>query len=441
MVQNEKHAAIKVLADVCIGCSRCMKVCPTEAIRVTDGKAVLHAGWCIDCGKCYRVCPTHAISISDDDFQQIFDFKYRVLLVPMVFYAQFEGKIEREKVDQVLSDIGFSEICVVEQSADILSEEINEYVKNADDKPVISSYCPAIIRLIQVKFPALLDNIMLLLPPLELTAKFYKDKSKAKGYNTDEIGIFYLTPCIAKIAAIRTPLGGYVSPINGVINMDLIYNKVLFAYKNHRFGESKALVSKELSSKGMLWSTTGGEAMHISGRTLSIDGMSNSIEFLEKLEDEEVGEGIDFLELRICDESCAGGIMMQSNRFLIADYLRKNSANYPAEHGLVTDYKRYLGSAIKVNSVEPRSMIKYDVDLSKALEKMKRAKDLEKELPGIDCGACGAPSCEALATDIVRDDASMGNCVFMQMKYAKEKTLTPDDVVAIMKHIWGEEKF
>ena len=33
-------------------------------------------------------------------------------------------------------------------------------------------------------------------------------------------------------------------------------------------------------------------------------------------------------------------------------------------------------------------------------------------LPGIDCGSCGAPSCRALAEDIIRDKASIDDCVF-----------------------------
>ncbi len=117
-----------------------------------------------------------------------------------------------------------------EQSIDSLLEEENEYVRNAV-KPVISSFCPAVVRLVQVRFPSLVENIMRLLPPIEITAQYYKRKYAEYGIPDQELGIFYLTPCIGKIAAVKSPVGGYTSPINGVINMDYFYNKVYLAYK------------------------------------------------------------------------------------------------------------------------------------------------------------------------------------------------------------------
>ena len=141
--------------------------------------------------------------------------------------------------------------------------------------------------------------------------------------------MFYLTPCIAKIAAVKSPVGGYESPINGVINMDYVYNRVLHAFKNKKYpeqGKGTEAVNDAISSRGLRWPLTGGEASQIKGRALAIDGMTNVMDFLEKLEDEEIEEPIDYLELRGCDESCAGGILVQGNRFLVADNLRAEAA-------------------------------------------------------------------------------------------------------------------
>ena len=41
----------------CEGIGECVKICPTEAIRLINGKAFS----CITCGACYEACPNHAI--------------------------------------------------------------------------------------------------------------------------------------------------------------------------------------------------------------------------------------------------------------------------------------------------------------------------------------------------------------------------------------------
>ena len=47
-----------------------------------------------------------------------------------------------------------------------------------------------------------------------------------------------------------------------------------------------------------------------------------------------------------------------------------------------------------------------------AMKKLESLEKINKELPGLDCGACGAPSCRALAEDIVRGMASETDCIF-----------------------------
>ncbi len=438
-IDSSYNRALKILKEVCIGCSHCIKVCPTEALRVSGGKAMIHADWCIDCGECYRVCPSRAIGVKDDDFIDIFNYQERVLLVPSVFFAQFEESIPRKVIYDIIGELGFTEVCAVEQSVDTLIDEINQYVEEAE-KPVISSFCPAIIRLIQVNFPSLVDNIMKLLPPIEITAQYYKKRYERLGYTDDQYGIFYLTPCIGKIASVKSPVGGYTSPITGVINMDYFFNKVYLAYKQKVPITKSIRINGAISSKGALYPTTGGESKHINGNSVAIDGMVNVIEFFERLESEEI-KGIDYLEIRACDESCAGGILSFRNRFLVAKNLREFAARMPATHHLVPDYKHYCSAVLRMDKIEPRSMVKYDKDLKLAIEKMERARELKKILPSIDCAACGAPSCEALAEDIVRGDAQVTSCIFLRTIMEKRGDISLADAVEIMEEIWGKERF
>ncbi|HOZ20083.1 MAG TPA: 4Fe-4S binding protein, partial [Bacteroidales bacterium] len=102
------HHALSIRREVCTGCSRCIRVCPTEALRVKDGKATLHPEWCIDCGECFNVCPVRAIVVEDDDIAQIFSYKHRILLVPSIFFAQFEEKLTLDAIKGILYDMGFT---------------------------------------------------------------------------------------------------------------------------------------------------------------------------------------------------------------------------------------------------------------------------------------------------------------------------------------------
>lgn len=429
---------LEIMTDVCIGCSHCMKVCPTEALRVSDGKATIHPELCIDCGQCYRVCPTRAIRVVDDDFEQIFNYKHRVLLIPNLFFSQFEEKIEPEIITSIIGEIGFTEIYPVEQGVDYLIEEMNNFIEKAPEKPVISSYCPAIVRLIQVKFPSLVDNLMTLLPPLEITAQYCKNKYLEEGVPAEDIGIFYLTPCVAKIAAIRDPVGEYSSPITGAINMDLLYSKVFLEYKKKHFGDGNIKAHEDITSNAIRWSTTKGESNATRGVSLAIDGITHVIEFLEKVENGDI-EGVDFLELRGCDESCSGGILVRGNRFLVADNLHKRASLAPWVNPNIKDYRRLCGPCMKFANVQPRMFMKYGSDIKVAIKKMEDVRSLIKMLPGIDCGLCGAPSCEALAEDIVRGERQLNNCVFMQVKNEKQGSLKVDEAIEIMEKTWGKK--
>ncbi|HPD94598.1 MAG TPA: [Fe-Fe] hydrogenase large subunit C-terminal domain-containing protein [Tenuifilaceae bacterium] len=440
------HHALKIRTDVCIGCAHCMRACPTEALRVIEGKAHLHANRCIDCGECYRVCPTGAIIVEQDDFQNIFNYKRRVALIPSVLLGQYPDNVTPGMVIQALKNIGFTDVFEVEDSVEYLIPQINEYIaKNQNKKPIISSFCPAIVRLVQVKFPWLVGNILLIRPPLDLTASYIRGMLTSNGVSNNDVGIFYITPCAAKIAAIKSPVGEEFSELNGVINMDLIYNRTLHEIKKKNVNKIPNSFLSDLSARSITWALTNGEAVNIDGRCMAIDGIHNVIEFLEKIENDEVN-GVDFLELRACDESCAGGILAAANRFITAELLRNHAKQFlkPDQSSnnqkKLQKYEQLLMGKINLNRVEPRSMVKLDEDMAKAMKKMERVKRLMCYLPGVDCGVCGAPSCLALAEDIVQGEGAISHCVFLQ-KIMEQNKLDPEHSFRIMKKIWGTNRF
>lgn len=442
------HHALKIREDLCIGCSHCMMVCPTEAIRVKNGKSQLIADRCVDCGECFRVCPVSAIIIDHDDFNHIFDFKYRVALVPAVFTGQFPEDVSSRQITSALMDLGFTHVYEVENGVDIVRNAIQEMaLQQPEKRPLISSFCPAIVRLIQVKFPALVDNIMLIKPPLDISAIHIRKSLIDQGIPEAETGIFYITPCAAKIAAIKDPVGELSSSITGVINMDVLFNKVYRQVKQKNIQSCTIPMGRMLSQESRCWALTDGEASQIKGRSLAIDEIRNVTDFLERLENEEVID-IDFLELRACDESCAGGVLTASNRFLTADRLRNLPENshpeeeyiHPDDFSPISENKDYLLQNIGIHEVKPRSMMKLDENMAEAMKKMEKVNRLMQLLPMVDCGICGAPSCQALAQDIAQGKAQANQCIFIQKILEQKGELSLDDSIKIMQGVWGYGK-
>ncbi|MDR2836384.1 MAG: 4Fe-4S dicluster domain-containing protein [Bacteroidales bacterium] len=431
------YHALNVNKDICLGCTHCIKSCPTEAIRIKNGKAEITDNKCIDCGECLKSCSVNAIHIKQDDFDSLNNYKYRIALVPAIFIGQFDEKYKVSQIYSCLKDLGFTHIYEVEHGVGFLIDMVKKYMSsNTEQKFFISSFCPAVIRLIQVRFSSLVKNIIHLKAPLDISSYIVFQRLIDAGIKKEEIGIFYITPCAAKIAAVKSPVEKHPSPIHGVINMDFLYNKVRLMLNN-----SKSItepINHNLVGRDVLWSLTGGEAKNFQGRCFAIDGVKNVIDFLEKIENEEI-EPTGLIEMRVCNQSCAGGVLNSNNRFAAMERLRKraiyldksNSKNITTS--LSPEFYNKIESMMEIEAIKPRSILKLDDNIQKALEMMEKIKKTERLLPDVDCGICGAPSCAAFAEDIGRNIAQIEDCVFFEKENYEEFSKK-------IKEIWGNRE-
>ncbi len=443
MNQSVTHHAIKINEAKCVGCIHCMRVCPTEAIRIKAGKAMIIKERCIDCGQCMRACPAKAFYIGQNDLKMLEDYKYRIALFPAVLIGQFPDKISDEQIYQAMSELGFTHMMEVEQPIKILIDLTKEYL-NADQiqKPGISTFCPAVVRLIQLKYPSLIDNIIPVKAPHDLAAHFILQTLLNQGIKKEDIGIFYITPCAAKISAVKSPYGDKPSIVNGVISMSDFYNKIRQTI-NKETNSDTSQHRKNLTREGILWSTSRGESSRFGNRAIAIDGIHSVVKFLDRLENGEV-KGFDFLEMRACDQSCAGGILMTGNRFTTTERLEQRSKNYPSyrENELpAAPDKDELTRCLLIDEIKPQNVFRLDDDIKRAMEKMSKAQRIICFLPGIDCGACGAPNCQALAEDMVQGKAKMSDCVFLQQRWENEGKIGAQKAFLNMEKRWGKERF
>jgi len=411
-VENMENYFHSVTLDEnsCKGCTNCIKRCPTEAIRVRKSKARIIKERCIDCGECIRVCPYHAKKAITDSFDIIQNYKYKIALPAPTLYGQFNNKYSRNRILNGLKSIGFDDVYEVARAAEIVTGATRKLIKEGGFKvPLISSACPAVVRLIQVRFPNLIDNIVKIESPMEVAAKMAKNKAmKVHDLSANDVGVFFITPCAAKVTSVKAPYEKDMSAVDGVISMRDIYLKLL-----NTMDKSKSLENLEQSSaEGIRWASSGGEALGLGiDSYLAVDGIHNVIKIFEEIENERL-EDVNFVEALACTGGCLGGPLTVENTYLAKTRLKKQieeADNISVQCNMLDEYDESL---VWTGSIEHRPIMKLDEDIVVAIKKLETLEKINNNLPGLDCGACGAPSCRALAEDIVRGNANETDCIF-----------------------------
>ena len=403
--------------EKCRGCINCIKRCPTEAIRVRNKKAYILPERCIDCGECIRVCPHHAKKATCDKLSVLSDFAYTIALPAPSFMAQFNNLEDVDIVLNALIDFGFDEVYEVARAAEIVSAATRKRMQDGSlQKPVISSACPAVTRLIRVRFPGLIDHVLPLNPPLEVAARLAKQSASEKtGLPPEKIGAIFLSPCPAKVTAIRMPIGTGKSAVDAAIAVSDIYPKLLPFMKEAASGNLRFL--SQAGRIGISWGSSGGESAGLIGDNyLAADGIENVIRVLEDLEDEKFRD-VDFIELDACSGGCVGGVLNVENPYVAKTKLYRIRKNLPVSLNHLEDAdlpgngagERALNWNVPLQFVP---VLKLDDDVFEAMRKMEEVERITASLEGLDCGSCGAPSCRALAEDVVRGLASIDDCVF-----------------------------
>ena len=403
--------------DKCVGCTNCLKRCPTEAIRVRGGRAHIIDERCIDCGECIRVCEHHAKIANTNPLSALNGFPYTIALPAPSLYGQFKNLRSISDVIEGLKMMGFDAVYEVARGADIVSVAVMERMKEPDcPRPLISSSCPAVVRLIQTRFPELIDNIVDVRSPMEVAASQARSEfAREKGVDPKDVGCFFITPCAAKMTAIRKPLGHEKSAVDGAISFLEVYG--LLSGQIKKAVKPEDAPSPRATSFGIGWARTGGEAGAVQQEeSLAVDGIDNVIRVLEEIEDNRL-PGLRFFEGMACFGGCIGGPLSFENPFIARNRIRKLVLSLPKVRPQdVVSPEEISGMADEIfcdKPLEPVKVMQLGKDVREALHNMERVEELSKKLPGLDCGSCGSPSCQALAEDIVLGYATEMDCLVL----------------------------
>jgi len=423
--------------EKCLGCTTCLRNCPTGAIRVRGGKAFITESKCIDCGECIRICPHDAKLAKTDPVSMINEYKYKVAIPAPAIIGQFKLKYSLDRILSAIKSLGFDEVVEVAFGAEVVGRALKyEYHAKRYPKPLISSACPAVVKLIQVRFPELTKNICRLKSPMALTARLVRKrlKEQTKIKNSD-VGIFFLTPCAAKATMVNNPspsADDLFANIDGAIAIKDVYNDISSYLNDCKLVEGFHNSTPESFS----WALSGGESNYLKNKNiLHVDGIQNVINVLEEIENGKL-DTIEFFEGLSCIGGCVGGCLTVENNYVAKMYIeeRAKQAKQTSIIHMSEEYvkKVYNSGMMHIKErINPRSPEPLDQDIHKAIEKMKEIEVLESKLPGLDCGSCGAPGCRALAEDIVTGKAREIDCVFILKDRVLELSVLTNELLQV----------
>ena len=249
-----------------------------------------------------------------------------------------------------------------------------------------------------------------MLPPMEVAARAAKERaiSDHPELSAEDIGVFFITPCPAKASYIKNGFSSYKSQVDEVVSISDVYFQLIGKM-------SKDENVEQLTESGMIglgWARSGGEATAIFNEGyLAADGIDNVIRVLDQIENGNIPH-LDFIELNACTGGCVGGVLTMQNPFIAKarlqalrrympvsqNILSKEEATYIPEHYLFDELPEY----------SPISRLSDNI--AESMRMMADIQNLKSSLPGIDCGACGSPTCRAFAEDVIKKQLCAEDC-------------------------------
>ncbi len=409
---NRYEHSVCLDVSKCNGCTTCLKHCPTEAIRIRDKHAVINADRCIDCGQCIRVCPNQAKKANYKKLEAMEGYRWKIALPAPSLYGQFENLDDVDYVLQGLLDIGFDDVFEVSAAAELVSAYTRRYIhREGIKKPIISSACPAIVRLIALRFPSLYDNILPMLPPMEIAAELARERAKTEHpeLSDDDIGVCFISPCPAKVSYVAQGFGSRKSAVDAVVSMQDVYFALINVMKKDK-------VPTPVSHSGMIgisWATSGGESSAVFNESyLAADGIRNVIAVLDEIETGKLPQ-LEFIELNACEGGCVGGVLAVENPYIARTRLQTLRRYLPVSRHFLNEDEQHTIPDGMMFSDKPvcRPITRLADSMVESMRRLSEIRRLTEELPGLDCGSCGAPTCRAFAEDVVKGEAEEDGCL------------------------------
>ncbi len=346
-------------------------------------------------------------------------FECTVAVPSPALYAQFDGDVPPGVIFTALRQCGFSDVECLSPACDAVTAATEIFLGGyRGPYPLISSFCPTVVRLVQVRYPELVDQLLPVLAPREISARDAKARKVSEtGLSPEQIGAVYITPCPSKMVAILEHPGMRQSYLDAAVSISDLYKTLTAAMAGIQ--ESDAHLAGGETASGVKWAFVGRFPRSLPAEdTLSVAGLPNVMRILDDVEKGRLRK-YSFIECHACAEGCVAGCLTVENPYVARARIIRLWQKLPAGPALDRDEveRRYRDGAFLMDEpLTSRPLRPMDQDISRAIAKMKQGDALVATLPGIDCGACGAPSCRAFAEDVVLGDAGEESCVFFRQQ-------------------------
>jgi len=294
--------------------------------------------------------------------------------VPASFLVGFGPNLSVDDVLDALSAMGFRRVRVVEEWEAALRRAALKYAREeAEKRPVFSPACPAVVNLIEMRFPSLIPHLAPFLSSVEAARQELECER-----------LVVAVSCAAQLTALRE------RPLERLTMASLPRLRT-------------AVLRATAESQGAAGAPP--QHLHPEGRAdpsvLRVTGLRHVIGVLERAENGLLADFV-LVELLACDQGCFGAAVAGDEPFIARARWRRTASHF-------------TGPAKAVRREAPfvaRPGMRLDDDMSRAIEKLSRIDQLVKELPGRDCGMCGAPTCVALAEDVVLGRTDITACPY-----------------------------
>lgn len=404
--------------DKCVGCNRCIRVCPVEEANIAyleEGvtKVRVDSEKCIACGACLHACP-HGSRAYLDDTEKFFE-DLRGGAAISVFCAP-ASRSNLENWSQVLSllrQMGVKKVYDVSMGADICTWAYIRHIQQTNPESVITQPCPAIVDYILLHQPELIPYLSPVHSPMLCTAIYMR---RYQGV-LDKIAA--ISPCIAK--------GNEFAETGNLVSYNITFAKLEDYIKRHNLklpaqGSGYDHIDSGL---GSVFPQPGGLKENVEfmlGKALRVDkseGQGVVYNMLNAFAKENAANRPAIFDVLNCPEGCNLGTgcrhdktffevnssMEQARKNAVKDrgreYFEELYATYDKTFRLSDFIRRYHPRPAKAIAVTEPMIEEAFRDLGKTDEVSRK----------FNCGACGSHSCRDMAVKVAKKVNTADNCI------------------------------